>query len=159
MTFISTVSIGFSIWFSIDVLLIFDWCSFDVHFIFSIELREHFWIDHSFFMIFLQKFFTTRNKLARAARKSFEYFIDFSSLYKKFLTNWRAQRGKFLTISLIFHDFSQETLCVDKIISQPRGILCVDKIGSPHRRILYVDKIGSPGKPSSPCWGYNIKEH
>ena len=62
-------------------------------------------------------------------------------LLQKFLTNWRAQRGNFLTISLIFHDFSQETLCVDKIISQPRGILCVDKIGSPDRGILCVDKI------------------
>ena len=28
-------------------------------------------LDHSFFMIFLQKFLTTRNKLARAARKIF----------------------------------------------------------------------------------------
>ena len=46
---------------------------------------------------------------------------------QKFLTNWRAQRGKFLTISLMFRDFSCETLCVDKIISPPRGILCVDK--------------------------------
>ena len=27
---------------------------------------------------------------------------------KKFLTNWRAQRGKFFNISLIFHDFSYE---------------------------------------------------
>ena len=69
---------------------------------------------------------------------------------QKFLTNWRAQRGKFLTISLIFHDFSQETLCVDKIISQPRGILCVDKIGSPDRGILCVDKIGSSENPHHP---------
>ena len=62
---------------------------------------------------------------------------------QKFLTNWRAQRGKFLTISLMFRDFSCETLCVDKIISPPRGILCVDKIGSPRRGILCVEKIGS----------------
>ena len=62
---------------------------------------------------------------------------------QKFLTNWRAQRGKFLTISLMFRDFSCETLCVDKIISPPRGILCVDKIISPPREILWVDKIGS----------------
>ena len=76
---------------------------------------------------------------------------------QKFLTNWRAQRGKFLTTSLMFRDFSYETLCVDKIISSPRGILWVDKIGSPYRRILCVDKIGFPGKPATPCWGYNIR--
>ena len=71
---------------------------------------------------------------------------------QKFLTNWRAQRGKFLTISLMFRDFSCETLCVDKIISPPRGILCVDKIGSADRGILCVDKIGSPEIPQDPCW-------
>ena len=73
------------------------------------------------------------NKLARAARKIFNYIIDFSR-------------------------FSQRTLCVDKIISQPRGILCVDKIGSADRGILCVDKIGSPEIPQDPCsrlrcWG------
>ena len=67
------------------------------------------------------------NKLARAARKIFNYIIDFSR-------------------------FSQRTLCVDKIISQPRGILCVDKIGSADRGILCVDKIGSPEIPQDPCW-------
>ena len=71
---------------------------------------------------------------------------------QKFLTNWRAQRGKFLTISLMFRDFSCETLCVDKIISSPRGILWVDKIGSADRGILCVDKIGSPENPQHPCW-------
>ena len=64
-----------------------------------------------------------------------------------YFTTWRAQRGKFLTISLMFRDFSCETLCVDKIISPPRGILCVDKIGSADRGILCVDKIGSPANP------------
>ena len=68
------------------------------------------------------------NKLARAARKIFNYIIDFSR-------------------------FSQRTLCVDKIISQPRGILCVDKIGSADRGILCVDKIGSPEIPQDPCSG------
>ena len=71
---------------------------------------------------------------------------------QKFLTNWRAQRGKFLTTSLMFRDFSYETLCVDKIISSPRGILWVDKIGSADRGILCVDKIGSPEIPQDPCW-------
>ena len=71
---------------------------------------------------------------------------------EKFLTNWRAQRGKFLTTSLMFRDFSYETLCVDKIISSPRGILWVDKIGSADRGILCVDKIGSPGFAQHPCW-------
>ena len=47
----------------------------------------------------------------------------------------------------MFRDFSCETLCVDKIISPPRGILCVDKIGSADRGILCVDKIGSPENP------------
>ena len=69
---------------------------------------------------------------------------------QKFLTNWRAQRGKFLTTSLMFRDFSYETLCVDKIISSPRGILWVDKIGSADRGILCVDKIGSPENPQHP---------
>ena len=72
---------------------------------------------------------------------------------QKFPTNWRAQRGKFLTISLMFRDFSCETLCVDKIISPPRGILCVDKIGSADRGIRCVDKIGSSGKPTTPSRG------
>ena len=63
--------------------------------------------------------------MARAARKIFDYIIDFSR-------------------------FSQRTLCVDKIISQPRGILCVDKIGSADRGILCVDKIGSPENPQHP---------
>ena len=69
---------------------------------------------------------------------------------QKFLTNWRAQRGKFLSISSIFHDFSSETLCVDEIISQPRGILCVEKIRSPDPGILCVDKIESPENPQQP---------
>ena len=44
------------------------------------------------------------------ARKIFDYIIDFSWFLmisiNKLLITWRAQRGKFLTISLIFHDFS-----------------------------------------------------
>ena len=74
-----------------------------------------------FSWVFLQKFLTTRNKLARAARKIFEYMIDLSSFYKEILNNGRAQRGKIfkyiidlswfssgkiLTISLMFRDFS-----------------------------------------------------
>ena len=55
----------------------------------------------------------------------------------------------------MFRDFSYETLCVDKIISPPRGILCVDKIGSTDRGILCVDKIGSPGKPATPLLAAN----
>ena len=57
------------------------------------------------------------------------------------------------SISLMFRDFSCETLCVDTIISPPRGILCVDKIGSADRGILCVDKIGSPEIPQDPCRG------
>ena len=74
---------------------------------------------------------------------------------RKFLTNWRAQRGKFLNIPLIFHGFSYEILCVEKIRSRPRGILCVDTIGSPDRGILCVDKIGSPGFRTTPV-GANV---
>ena len=57
-------------------------------------------------------------KLARAARKIFEYTID-------------------------FHDFSYEILCVEKIRSRPRENLCVDEIGSRPHSNLCVDKIGS----------------
>jgi len=47
-------------------------------------------------MNFLQKFLTTRNKLARAARKIFEYIIDFSSFYKEILNKLaRAAREIF----------------------------------------------------------------
>ena len=53
---------------------------------------------------------------ARSAEMFFIYQLIFLN---KFLTNGRAQRGKFLY------------LCVDKIGSADRGILCVDKIGSP----------------------------
>ena len=45
---------------------------------------------------------------------------------------------------------TRKILCVDKIVSQPRGILCVDKIGSADRGILCVDKIGSPENPQHP---------
>ena len=56
MTFISTVSIGFSIWFSIDVLLIFDWCSLDFQFNFQLMLNWVFinfnWFPFEFQLIF-----------------------------------------------------------------------------------------------------------
>ena len=59
-------------------------------------------------------------------------------LLQIFSTNWRAQRGKFLTAS---SDFYWATLCVDKIRFQPHAILCVDKTTSSDREILCVDKI------------------
>ena len=50
----------------------------------------------NFSWVFLQKFLTTRNKLARAARKIFEYIIDFSSFYKEILNKLaRAARENF----------------------------------------------------------------
>ena len=49
-----------------------------------------------FSWVFLQKFLTTRNKLARAARKNFEYIIHFSSFHKEILyTLARAARENF----------------------------------------------------------------
>ena len=122
-----------------------------------------------FFMILLQKFLPTPNILARAAQKILNISTIFHNFTKKFSINWRAQRGKFFeyiidlsgfffrnSILILnklaraarkifnyiidFSRFSQRTLCVDKIISQPRGILSVDEIGSPGRGILCVHK-------------------
>ena len=39
-------------------------------------------------------------KLARAARKIFEYMIDLSSFYKEILNNGRAQRGEIFQVYL-----------------------------------------------------------
>ncbi len=55
----------------------------------------------------------------------------------------RAARKFFKYIIAIFHDFSWEILCVDKVGSRPPGFLCVDKIGSRPPGFLWVDKIGS----------------
>ena len=61
-------------WFNIDF-----WRKYNsMRFLTNWRAAENFWLDHSFFMIFLKKFLTTRNKLARAARKFFEYIIVFS---------------------------------------------------------------------------------
>ena len=45
---------------------------------------------------------------ARGAETFFKVFPH--DFLKKFLTNWRAQRGNFLNTSLIFHDFPKKFL-------------------------------------------------
>ena len=50
------------------------------------------------------------NKLARVAQKFFTISLISHDFKKKFLTNWRAQRGKIFTISLICHDFLKKFL-------------------------------------------------
>ena len=78
-------------------------------------------------MLFLQKFNYNSKQIGARSAENFNYIIDFSR-------------------------FSRRTLCVDKIISQPRGKLHVDKIGSADRGILCVDKIESLEIPQDPCW-------